>query len=413
MFDDPLVLARLQFALTAATHYMFVAFTLGLAPYILVTQFIATLRRDAARMRAVRFWGGLYLVNYAMGILSGLVMELQLGLNWSGLNEMFGYVFGAPLAVETMAAFFIESTFLGLWIFGWDRMGRWAHWACFLVVTGTAYLSAYWVLVANGVLKWPDGFRIEGGEAVLEDPMALVANPSAVMAFWHVASGALLVGGAVVAAVSAYHLARRNDPDRMFHRGIRGGTVMLVLGVMPTVITGGTQFSLFGKEPPTAGLTYTADEIAAIEKAADSSVAGAFGATGDIVMMSSWLLISIAAGLLALVWLLRGLSKWRWFLHPVVFLPVLPYAASIGGWIFRETERQPWVVRGHLTTADAMTDLSPAMALASFSFFTVAFAVLGGATLWLLVRFARRGPEGGPLAPAAAEEAEPAPVRTF
>ncbi|WP_017592465.1 cytochrome ubiquinol oxidase subunit I [Nocardiopsis potens] len=413
MLDDPLVLARLQFALTAATHYMFVAFTLGLAPYILVTQFIAVLRRDAARMRAVRFWGGLYLVNYAMGILSGLVMELQLGLNWSGLNEMFGYVFGAPLAVETMAAFFVESTFLGLWIFGWDRMGRWAHWACFLVVTGTAYLSAYWVLVANGVLKWPDGFRIEGGEAVLEDPMALVANPSAVMAFWHVASTALLVGGAVVAAVSAYHLARRNDPDRMFHRGVRAGTVMLILGVMPTVITGGTQFSLFGKEPPTAGLTYTADEIEAIEKASDSSVATAFGAAGDMVMMSAWAMISLAAGLLALVWLLRGLSKWRWFLHPVVFLPLLPYAASIGGWVFRETNRQPWVVRGHLTTADAMTDLSPAMALASFSFFTVAFAVLGGATLWLLARFARRGPEGGPLAPAPAEEAEPAPVRTF
>ena len=137
--EDPLVLARLQFALTAATHYMFVALTLGLAPYILGTQLLAILRGDRSRMLSVRFWGGLYLVNYGMGVLSRLVMELQLALNWSGLHEMFGYTFAAPLAIETMTAFFVESTFLGRWIFGWDRMSRWPHLFCFAVVTVPAY----------------------------------------------------------------------------------------------------------------------------------------------------------------------------------------------------------------------------------------------------------------------------------
>ena len=167
-----------------------------------------------------------------MGVLSGLVMELQLALNWSGLNDVFGHVFSAPLAVETVAAFFTESTFLGLWIFGWDRMNRWLHLACFGVVTLTAYLSAFWVLVSNGFLKNPVGFEMRDGVAVLTDPAALVTNPSALLAFGHVAVSALLVGGLVMAGVSAYHLRRGNDPDGMFRHGCGaggGGVARLVL----------------------------------------------------------------------------------------------------------------------------------------------------------------------------------------
>ncbi|MDA2806313.1 cytochrome ubiquinol oxidase subunit I [Nocardiopsis suaedae] len=417
MLDDPLALARLQFAFTAATHYMFVALTLGLAPYILFNQLAAVRKRDEARMRAVRFWGGLYVVNYAMGVLSGLVMELQLALNWSGLSGMFGYAFGAPLAVETMGAFFVESTFLGLWIFGWDRMGRWAHWACFLVVTATAYASAYWVLVANGFLKWPAGFRIEDGTAVLDSPWALMGNPSALLAFAHVATSALLVGAAVIGAVSASHLRRGHDPDRMFHRGVRHAVAIMLVAVFPVVAFGGTQFAMIGQDPPTSGATYTAEEIAAIEAAASPAVEAVGRIGGDVVMMTSWLLITLVAGTGALVWLVRRLDRWRWFHWVLIALPALPYLASIGGWTFRETMRQPWVVRHHLTTADAMTDLSPAMAVASFAFFTAAFTALAAVTFWLLVRFARRGPEGGPLAPAPAgpdrEGGEPVPARTL
>ncbi|CAM3734092.1 cytochrome ubiquinol oxidase subunit I [Nocardiopsis rhodophaea] len=400
MLDDPLLLARLQFALTAATHYMFVAFTLGLAPYVLFSQLSATLRRDEARMRAVRFWGGLYVLNYAMGIVSGLVMELQLALNWSGLGEMFGYAFGAPLAVETMAAFFVESTFLGLWIFGWDRMRRWTHWACFLVVTVTAYASAYWVLVANGFLRWPAGFSIEDGVAVVDDPWALLANPSAVMAFGHVAVSTMLVGGAVIAATSVYHLRRRDDPGRMYHRGIRHGAALLVIGLIPTMISGGVQLSLQGHQPPTSGATYSPSEIAVIEQAyTEQTTAHAFGGVGLMIMMLSWALLGCVCVLTALVWMVGRLDRWRWHLRLLAFVPVLPYAASIGGWVFRETAHQPWVVRHHLTTADAMTDMSPLMAGASFTFFTLAFALLGTVTAGLLIRFARRGPDASPLAP--------------
>lgn len=399
MIDDPLLLARLQFALTAAIHYMFVALTLGLAPYILTTQFVATLRGDRSRMTAVRFWGGLYLVNYGMGVLSGLVMELQLALNWSGLHEMFGYTFAAPLALETMTAFFVESTFLGLWIFGWDRMGGWAHLSCFAVVTATAYASAWWVLVSNGFLRNPVGFEMTDGVAHLTDPVALMTNPASTLAFGHIVTSALLLGALVVAATSAYHLIRRDDEHGVFRRGIRYAALTVCAVSLPVASFGGVQFALFFRDPPTSGLTYDAEEIAAVEAAEPGGpLLTAANIAGDVTMMSLWLVMAVLGLAMVMVWPFGGLDRWRWFLAPLIATPFLPYAASIAGWTSRETNRQPWVVTHHLTTADAVTPLSPAAAVASFGFFTVAFVALAAVTYWLLVRYARRGPEGGPLA---------------
>ncbi|WP_159940849.1 MULTISPECIES: cytochrome ubiquinol oxidase subunit I [unclassified Nocardiopsis] len=419
MFEDPLPLARLQFALTAATHYVFVALTLGLAPYVLVTQLAATLRGDRSRMTAVRFWGGLYLVNYGTGVLSGLVMELQLALNWSGLQGMFGYTFAAPLALETMTAFFVESTFLGLWIFGWDRMGRWAHLFCFTVVTATAYASAWWVLVANGFLRNPVGFEVVDGAARLTDPVALMANPAALLAFGHVVTGSLLVGALVIAAASAHHILRREDEHGIFRRGVRYAALVLCIAPVPVAAFGGPQFELFGSAPPTSGLTYTAAEIAAVESASGGgALLGAAGTAGELTMVLSWTLMFLLGPVLLLAWPLGGLDRWRWLLAPLVLTPSLPYLASVGGWVFRETNRQPWTVVHHLTTADAVTPLSPGAAAVSFGGFTLAFAVLATVTCWLLVRYARRGPGGGPLAehrsggPGAPPEPT-APVHTF
>ncbi|GAB3699599.1 cytochrome ubiquinol oxidase subunit I [Nocardiopsis oceani] len=441
MFEDPLALARLQFALTAATHYMFVALTLGLAPYILTTQLLATLRGDRARMTSVRFWGGLYLVNYGMGVLSGLVMELQLALNWTGLHEMFGYTFAAPLAIETMTAFFVESTFLGLWIFGWDRMGRWAHLFCFLVVTVTAYSSAWWVLVANGFLRHPVGFEIVDGVAHMTDPVAMMTNPAAVFAFLHVITGALLLGALVVAAVSAYHLKRDSDPHGIFRRGSRYAALMVCVMPFLVVSFGGAQFQIFGEDPPTSGLTYSAAEIEAIESGGQSAFLTAANVTGDVVMMAAWGVMFFLGPLMLAAQYIGLLHPRRWFPSPdrgrtrmrfpalrtagvhlrgwglaaLMVSPFLPYLASIGGWVYRETNRQPWVVVHHLTTADAVTPMSPAAALVSCTLFTVAFGALAVVTYWLLVRFARRGPAGGPLAERREDEPEEptAPVPTF
>ncbi|MGW8437300.1 cytochrome ubiquinol oxidase subunit I [Nocardiopsis sp. NPDC055879] len=438
MFEDPLILMRLQFGLTAATHYMFVALTLGLAPYILFTQLVATLRGDRSRMTAVRFWGGLYVVNYGMGVLSGLVMELQLALNWSGLQETFGYSFAAPLAIETMTAFFVESTFLGLWIFGWDRMGRWAHLFCFLVVTATAFSSAWWVLVSNGFLRHPVGFEMVDGIAHMSDPVAMLTNPAALFAFAHVVTGALTLGALVVGAVCAHHLMRGRDDEGVFRRGIGYSAIMMCVMPFLVVTFGGMQFQIFDVDPPTSGLTYTSEQIETIETAGQSSFVSAVNTAGDVVMMTSWALMFFGGPLMVLVFplfserrgalgrmlrlapgsqLFAGRPAWwiRWSLAPLLVAPVLPYLASVGGWVFRETNRQPWVVVHHLTTADAVTPMSPGTAVVSFTLFTVAFAVLATVTYWLLIRYGRRGPEGGPLAER--REVEPVestpPIHTF
>nr|WP_084469680.1 cytochrome ubiquinol oxidase subunit I [Jiangella gansuensis] len=220
---DVLDLARLQFALTAGAHFLFVALTLGLATVVAVLQTRAALGRSTFHARMTRFWGQLYVINYAMGIVTGLVMEFQLGLSWSGLTHAAGGVFGAALAMETLVAFFVESTFLGLWIFGWDRLNRWAHLATIWVVTLTAYVSAYWVLVANGFMQNPVGAEVDGdgGGVRLTDAAAVLANPSAIQAFWHVLAGALVTAGFFLAGVSAWHLLRRTREAEFFGRSLR------------------------------------------------------------------------------------------------------------------------------------------------------------------------------------------------
>ncbi|MEU8386002.1 cytochrome ubiquinol oxidase subunit I, partial [Streptosporangium sp. NPDC048865] len=167
-------LARTQFAVTGSLHFLFVVLTLGLAPLIAIMHTRYAVTGKPVHERVTRFWGQIYVINYALGILTGLVMEFQFGMNWSGLSHYAGDVFGAPLAIETLGAFFLESTFLGLWIFGWHRLPRWLHVACIWVVTLTAYVSAFWIMVANSFLQNPAGAVERGGHLVLTDAGALL-----------------------------------------------------------------------------------------------------------------------------------------------------------------------------------------------------------------------------------------------
>ncbi|MFD0853215.1 cytochrome ubiquinol oxidase subunit I, partial [Actinomadura adrarensis] len=199
--------------------------------------------RAAEGARATRFWGQLYVINYAVGIVTGLVMEFQIGTHWSGMSALVGPVFGAPLAMETVAAFFVESTFLGLWIFGWDRVNRWVHLGLIWVVTLTAYASAYFVLVANGWMQRPVGYEMRDGVAHLTDWGAVLGNPTAVLASLHVLFGGLLVAGLFMAGVSAFHLFRRTAEVEFFRRSMRTGLVALIVAVFPTVVFGGMQFA--------------------------------------------------------------------------------------------------------------------------------------------------------------------------
>ncbi|HEY9371371.1 cytochrome ubiquinol oxidase subunit I [Streptomyces sp.] len=402
MNQDVLDLARLQFALTAGGHFLFVALTLGLATVVAVLQTKAALGGKALDARLVRFWGQLYVINYAVGIVTGIVMEFQFGMSWSGLTHYAGNVFGASLAVETIVAFFVESTFLGLWIFGWHRFNRWVHLAMIWVVTLTAYLSAYWILVSNGFLNHPVGHRTEGGKLVLDDPVAVLTNPSALLAFGHILGGALLTAGFFMAGVSAYHLFRRTPEWEFFGRSLRIGVFLSLPALMLAAVLGGLQFSVLRDFQPMKSAVFSQKtaEIAQIQ----ADMVARFG-PGDYVPSEAWtrggglvmliafaLMMYLTLGGAVLACFKKVVYRFRlWHLLLMAAVP-LPYLAMIAGWVFREAGRQPWVVYGLLRTEDAVSDLSPGTMRASLIVFTALFALLAVLNAWLLARHARRGP---------------------
>lgn len=251
MAMDALLIARLQFAATTSIHFLFVLVTLGLVTMLVYLQTAWAITGKPEYERLTRFWGTLYLINYALGIATGIVLEFQFGLNWSGLSRYVGNVFGAPLAVETLVAFFLESTFLGMWIFGWHRLRRGVHLALIWGVAITAYASAFWVLVANSWLQNPVGYRTEDGVAHLTDFTALLRNPTLGMAFGHVVSAAVLTGGLLLAGVGAYQLIRRTPDYAMFRRSLRIGLVTSALASTMVMGFGFAQFGAIGAVQPT------------------------------------------------------------------------------------------------------------------------------------------------------------------
>ncbi|MFD0660317.1 cytochrome ubiquinol oxidase subunit I [Thermocatellispora tengchongensis] len=325
--------------------------------------------------RMTRFWGQIYVINYALGVFTGLVMEFQFGLSWSGLSHYAGEVFGPPLATETLVAFFLESTFLGLWIFGWHRLPKWAHLACIWMVTLTAYASAYWIMVANAFLQNPAGAVARDGHLALTDVGALLTNPALVFALPHVAGAAMLTGGFVVVGASAYHLLRRHPEQGFFATSMRLGIVWAGIGVFVTSGFGFAQFAALSDYQP------------------DKFDGGAPAVSlGFMILIGELFMLAMMFFLLPVVY---WLPRWRWT-HPILMLMTpLPFVASILGWLAREVGRQPWMINGKLTVADALTPgLTPAMITGSFAAFTLLLGALAIVDYALIVKTVRRGPAG-------------------
>ncbi|MEU4578292.1 cytochrome ubiquinol oxidase subunit I [Nonomuraea sp. ATR24] len=412
---DTVELARLQFALTAGAHFLFVALTLGLATLVAVIQTRATFGGNPVHQGMTRFWGQLYIINYAMGIVTGLVMEFQLGLSWSGLTEFAGNAFGSALALETMVAFFVEATFLGLWIFGWNKLNRWAHLALIWVVTLTAYASAFWIMVSNGFLQNPVGYRLDGGVLHLADFGAMVANPAALVAFAHILSGAMVVGGFFMAGVSAYHLSKRTSEQDFFRKSLRLGLGVAAPALMVTATFGGMGFGTMQVTKLAAwsgDLAAAQAEMVARHGPGDWLPPVGWVQAGGTWMMGLFALMLFVAAPSTLLMLfrpvVRGLRVWHWLL--VAMIPV-PFATMLAGWIFREMGRQPWAVYGLLTTSEAMSPVSAGQMRFSVIAFTSVFAVLVLINYWLLARAAKAGPAAVALGDRPIDA--PQPVLTF
>ncbi len=446
-------LARWQFGITTVYHFLFVPLTIGLAFMVAGFQTAWVRTGNERYLRLTRFYGELFLINFALGVVTGIVQEFQFGMNWSAYSRFVGDIFGAPLAIEGLLAFFLESTFLGLWIFGWDRLPRWIHLATIWITAVGTVLSAYFILAANAWMQNPVGFTIDqtAGRAELTDFLAVLANPIVLVMFPHTIAGAFLTAGAFVAAIALWRLVRHGGPDdEAFRTAAKAGaTVALVAGLL-VAITGDTSArqmtaiqpmkmaaaealyqteapasfsiltigSLDGRQelfsiriPDLLSLLATGDPNGKVEGINDIQAAyqAAYG-PGDYVPyvpVAYWtfrLMIGLGAlAAAAAAWLLWCLRRGR---RPVgrvavgvaIVLPFLPLFANSLGWIFTEMARQPWIVFGLMQTSAGVSPGTSAFeVLLTVVVFTLLYGGLAVVEVGLLLRRIRAGlPEAHP-----------------
>ncbi|HEY2947704.1 MAG TPA: cytochrome ubiquinol oxidase subunit I [Micromonosporaceae bacterium] len=462
---DTLDLARWQFGVTTVYHFLFVPITIGLAFLVAGVQ-TAWLRTGNERwLRLTKLYGKLFLINFAMGVVTGIVQEFQFGMNWSDYSRFVGDIFGAPLAIEALLAFFLESTFLGLWIFGWDRLPKRIHLACIWAAAIGALLSAYFILAANSWMQHPVGFRFNPttGRAELTDFPAVLTNKVTLVTFPHTVAGAFLTAGALVAAVALWHLVRRRETatpadTAAFRSALRLGAWTTLVAAAAVAVTGDIQGkimtdvqpmkmaaaeALYHTERPasfsvlTVGTLDGSQEVFAVKlpRVLSFLATGSFdgrvqgiddlqaqyaaaygpGSYTPIIPATYWsfrLMIGFGAlAALVALWMLwaarRGRTPGsRWLLRAGLVLPLLPLAANSFGWIFTEMGRQPWVVFGQMRTANGVSpSVSTGEVAASLAVFTLLYGALAVIEVGLLLRYARAGlPDVTPPA-----EAEPGP----
>ena len=440
----PVVLSRLQFALTTIYHFFFVPLTLGLAWFvaILETQYART--GNEIYRKLTKFWGKLFLINFAMGVVTGIVMEFQFGMNWAGYANYVGDIFGAPLAIEALLAFFLESVFLGVWIFGWDKLSRKLHAAVIWLVALGSALSALWILIANAFMQHPVGFVVNNGRAEMVDFGALVFNPKAWIMFEHTLTSGLATAAFFVLGISAYHLVRKREID-FFKRSFNLAAIIGTIAVMLVIIGGHEQGlwllqnqpmkaasteALYDTENPASFSILTIGDLTGRNKIwqiriprvlsllyynrltgevpginnLETQYEEKYGAGNYIplVVFTYWgFRFMVAAGFTMLA--LAGYAlyhamrnrvgpniRWLWVF---TFAIALPYIANTSGWVLTELGRQPFIVYGLLKTEDAMSPgLSSGMVLFSLIGFALIYTALMGADVYLLGKTAKAGP---------------------
>ncbi|NRQ39141.1 cytochrome ubiquinol oxidase subunit I [Nonomuraea sp. NN258] len=384
---DVLDLARLQFAMTGSLHFLFVVLTLGLAPLVAIAHTRWAIGGRPLHQRMTRFWGQIYIINYALGIVTGLVMEFQFGLSWSGLSHYAGDVFGAPLAMETLVAFFLESTFLGLWIFGWGRLPKWLHLACIWLVTLTAYASAFYIMVANSFLQNPVGSVVKDGRMELVDFGALLTNKALLASFPHVIGAALFTGATVMMGASAYQLFRRTHETEFFTKSLRTGVITAAIGILVTVGAGHAQF---------VGVQ-------------DGKFDGNVGASLPLALMMMFGEIAMLVVLLFMLPTIKWLPRWRWMHVFLIAMTPVPFVLSILGWMAREIGRQPWMIWERLSVADAMSPgLTSGMVTTSLVGFVSVLGLLAVVDYVLIAKVIKRGPQDPDLGATAGQQRSPA-----
>lgn len=443
---NPVILSRWQFATTTIYHFFFVPLTLGLVWFIAIAETIYVRTGNELYKQMARFLGKLFVINFAMGVVTGIVQEFQFGMNWSTYSRYIGDIFGAPLAIEGLLAFFLESTFLGIWIFGWDRLAKGLHAATIWLVALGSNLSALFILLANGFMQHPVGYTINeaAGRAELVDFGALVTNPRGWLLFLHTIPAGLATGAFFVLGISAYHLIRKQHIE-FFRKSFQLAAVIGLISAVTVGVVGHFQgiyllevqpmaaaaseahwetvypapfkvvalFDLTGKReiwslqiPKALNWLYLPKDVGEIPgiNQIQAEYVARYG-PGDYVppvALDFWMFrIMVGAGLLMIALAAYALflsvkkwpEKWSGGLRWMVWAIALPYIANTSGWILTETGRQPWIVHGLLKTEEAISpNLSAGMVLFSLIGFALIYAALMAANVYLLAKYAKAGP---------------------
>ncbi len=437
---DAVFLARLQFGLTAFFHFMFPPLSIGLATFVAIVEFLYWRSGKEKYDAMARFWFKLFAIIFAVGVASGITMEFQFGTNWSEYSKFVGDIFGAPLAAEGVFAFFLESTFMGLLLFGRDRISRTMRFAasCFVAIGTT--LSAFWIIVANSWQQTPAGFKVEGGRAVLTDFFAAVFNPSTVPRYLHTVDGAYITGAFFVMGISAYLLLKKKRFD-IAKTSMKIALVLAVAAVLVQVVFGdlharqvamtqpaklaafegmwetktNAQLNIIGIPNPDlektelamgipgalSWLVYgdTKAEIKGLKEFAPENrppVLPTYWAYRGMIFLAGWLVVTVVWGAV----LLAGgrLYDNRRFLWVILYSLPVPLLVNELGWFAAEIGRQPWIVQGLLKTAAAVSPLPAYQVLITVALFTAVYSGLLAVLIYLLRREVKKAAEEVSLA---------------
>jgi cytochrome bd ubiquinol oxidase subunit I len=430
---DVFMLSRLQFAAATFFHFLFVPLTLGLSILIAIMETIYVRTGDEDYRRMAKFWGKIFLVNFAVGVVTGITLEFQFGTNWSRYSRYVGDVFGPLLAIEATLAFFLESTFLAVWAFGWNRLSPRFHAACIWLVAFASNLSALWILIANSWMQHPVGYVLRGGRAELRDFVAVITQTFAIQQFFHTVSGAYILAGFFVMGISAYHLLRRQH-TAFFTKSFRLALGFALIFSVAEVVQGHLHGAEVAKIQPT--------KLAAMESLWDTQ-AGApmwlllipdqarernlveFGRIPDALSLLAYhsseaevkglkdfpkndrppvaltffsFRLMVALGFLFILltvvgWFKRNkLASSPGYLKVMLYAIPLPYLALESGWMVAEVGRQPWIVYGLMRTSDAVSPIAASQVGVTLAAFILVYSLLGVVAFYLMARFAKQGP---------------------
>jgi cytochrome d ubiquinol oxidase subunit I len=392
---------------------------------------------DETYLRMTKFWGKLFLINFALGVVTGITLEFQFGTNWSRYSAYVGDVFGSLLAIEATVAFFLESTFIGIWIFGWKKLSAKAHATVMWLVAIAGNLSAVWILMANGWMQHPVGYTIRNGRAELTDFAAVVFNKFAILEFFHMIPAAFILSAFFIMGISAYHLLKKQHIEfftRSFRIALGFGIVFSIFIVIEGDMHGvhvtetqpaklaameahwetGTRAPItlfaipdeenernrmeFGKIPGMLSFLGYHDFNAEVKGLRDFPKDERPPVLITLFAFRTMVALGTLFPLLAIIgWFKRNrLTESPRYLKIMIWAIPLPYIAIELGWVLAEVGRQPWIVYGLMKTSDAASPVAGSQVLFSLIAFFLVYGLLGAAGFYLMVKKAVAGPENGP-----------------